>query len=102
MVIGGTSAALETAPPVAARTYVSYVRAMARMKATQLRVELFRVLDRILETGEEVEIERNGQLLRLAPKKAVRGWDRLVERPDAVNGDPDELVGLGWLNEWKP
>lgn len=65
---------------------------MVRMKAAQLRAELFRVLDRVLETGEEVEIERNGRLLRIAPKKAPSAWDRLVERPYAVKGNPDDLV----------
>lgn len=75
---------------------------MGRIKATQLRTELFRVLDHILETGEEVEIERNGQLLRLGPKKAPRAWQRLVERPGAVTGDPDDLVTIDWSDTWKP
>ena len=75
---------------------------MPRMKATQLRADLFRVLDRVLETGEEVEIERNGRLLRIAPKKAPRGWDRLVEREGAIKGDPDDLVHVEWSAEWKP
>jgi antitoxin (DNA-binding transcriptional repressor) of toxin-antitoxin stability system len=72
------------------------------MKATRLRSELFNVLDRILETGEEVEIERNGRLLRIAPKKAPRAWERLVERPGAISGDPDDLVAVEWSQEWKP
>jgi antitoxin (DNA-binding transcriptional repressor) of toxin-antitoxin stability system len=75
---------------------------MARMNATQLRIELYRVLDRILETGEEVEIERNGRLLRISPKKAAGAWDRLVERPGAVRGSPDDLVDIDWSDEWKP
>ena len=83
-------------------TYVWYVRTMARMKATQLRTELYRVLDRILATGEEVEIERNGKLLSIVPKQAPGGWQRLVERKDAIRGSPDDLVGIEWSDEWKP
>lgn len=70
--------------------------------ASQLRADVYRILDRALESGEPVEIERHGQILRLVPPR-LRSWvDRLPKREGVVAGDPDELVHLDWSAEWKP
>ena len=47
-------------------------------------------------------IERNGRLLRIVADPAGSRLDRLVPHPDAVTGDPDELVHLDWSSEWTP
>ena len=28
--------------------------------------------------------------------------DRLISRPDAIVGDPDDLVEMDWTHEWNP
>ncbi|MEQ1500575.1 MAG: type II toxin-antitoxin system Phd/YefM family antitoxin [Myxococcota bacterium] len=72
------------------------------MKASELRADIYRVLDRVLETGIPVEIERNGRVLRIVAEPLGSRLDRLVPHPDAVVGDLDELVHLDWSSEWRP
>ena len=41
------------------------------MKASQLRANVFRVLDQVLQTGEPVEIWRNGKRLWIVAEPVV-------------------------------
>jgi hypothetical protein len=68
------------------------------MKASELRADLYRVL----ETGIPVVIERNGRRLRIVAEPAGSRLDRLVPHPEALTGDPDDLVHLDWSSEWTP
>lgn len=70
--------------------------------ATALRADLYRVLDRVLETGVPIEIERKGQRLRIAPAGSGGRLERLRPHPGAIVGDPEELVHLDWSDEWRP
>lgn len=70
--------------------------------ASKLRENVYRILDEVLETGVPVEIERRGRRLRIAPVEAASPLDRLVRRPDAIVGDPDDLVHVDWSSEWRP
>jgi Antitoxin Phd_YefM, type II toxin-antitoxin system len=72
------------------------------MTASQLRANIYRVLDQILETGAPVEIERGGRRLRIIAIDAPSRLSRLVRRADAVNGDPEDLVHIDWSSEWRP
>lgn len=63
---------------------------------------MYRILDEILRTGQPVEIKRRGRRLKVV---AVDPPDRLAgldEHPDAVIGNPDDLVHLDWSAEWRP
>ena len=73
-----------------------------QVTATKLRQNIYRLLDQVLATGEPLEIERNGQFLKVIPSRPVSKLDRLGRRPDAIIGDPDALVHLDWSDEWKP
>jgi antitoxin (DNA-binding transcriptional repressor) of toxin-antitoxin stability system len=73
-----------------------------RVTATRLRGELYRILDQILETGEPVEIDRKGKVLRIVPAAERSRLDRLEPHAGYIVGDPDELVHLDWSSEWKP
>lgn len=55
--------------------------------ATRLRQNLYAILDSVLESGQSVEIERNGHILRIVPEERFSIWDRL-EPHRIVNGDP--------------
>ncbi len=69
--------------------------------ATQLREDIYQILDRVLENGQPVEILRNGQMLRIVAVNPPSKLARLVKR-DCIVGDPDELTSLDWSGEWKP
>ncbi|HWJ67214.1 MAG TPA: hypothetical protein VNT31_11080 [Nocardioides sp.] len=67
---------------------------------SQLRQDIYRLIDRVLETGEPLTIERKGRRLRIVPDEAVSRLSRIRTDPGAVVGDPEELVHLDWTAEW--
>lgn len=70
--------------------------------ASELRANIYRLLDRVLETGVPIEIERGSRRLRIVPVDPPERLARLVARPDVVRGDPEDLVHLDWSGEWRP
>lgn len=70
--------------------------------ASKLRANIYRMLDEVLETGQPLEIERNGKTLVIAPKEERSIWDRLPRREGFIVGDPDELIHIDWSSEWNP
>ena len=70
------------------------------LSATKLRQNLYSILDRVLETGVPIQVERNGRLLVIEPQEKRKKWDRLEEH-DIVKGDPEGIVHMDWSGEWK-
>lgn len=70
------------------------------MTASALRRDIYRILDRVLDTGEPVIIERNGRRVRISAEGVPSRLDALVRRPDVVVGDSDDFVELDWSDEW--
>ncbi len=70
--------------------------------ASELRQNIYRLLDRVLETGEPLEIERKGRRLRVIADDQPSRVAALRPHPDAVVGDPDDLVHVDWTGEWRP
>jgi hypothetical protein len=69
------------------------------VKPSQLRANLYRLLDRVLKTGEAIEIDRAGKRLLLVPKEKKSKLGNLVKR-DVVVGDPEDLVHMDWSQDW--
>lgn len=69
---------------------------------SELRANIYRLLDQVLETGIPLAIERNGRLLRIVPDDPPSKLDRIVAHPGFVVGDPDELVEMDWSRDWHP
>jgi antitoxin (DNA-binding transcriptional repressor) of toxin-antitoxin stability system len=70
--------------------------------ASALRQNIYRLLDRVLETGEPLEIERNGRRLRVVPADVPNKLDLLEPHPGTWVGDPEDIFHMDWLREWKP
>lgn len=69
---------------------------------TELRANIYQLIDRVLETGEPLEIERRGRILRVLPPQG-RDLERLLPPCEGVyTGDAQELVSLDWSDHWKP
>ena len=68
---------------------------------SRLREDIYRILDTILETGEPLEVERRGRILRIVPPERISKLDRLKKRA-CIKGHPEDLVHLDWSEEWKP
>ncbi|MSQ24305.1 MAG: type II toxin-antitoxin system Phd/YefM family antitoxin [Chloroflexi bacterium] len=70
--------------------------------ASELRQNVYRLLDQVLESGVPLEIERNGRILRIVPAEGPSKLDRLVPHPGSIVGDPEDLVHVDWSHEWHP
>jgi antitoxin (DNA-binding transcriptional repressor) of toxin-antitoxin stability system len=70
------------------------------VKPSQLRANLYRLLDRVLRTGEPIEIDRAGKRLLIVPKEKRGKLDNVIPR-DVIVGDPEDLVHVDWSKEWK-
>ncbi len=77
-----------------------------KVTATKLRAELYQILDRVLETGEAVEVTRAEGTVVIKPLRSERRA-RVSKRkpkpnPRLVVGDPDDLIHFDWVSHWKP
>lgn len=69
---------------------------MTTITATELRGNIYRLLDEILATGVPIEITRNGRKLRIVPVDPVDKFEKLIYRPAIIQGDPDSLIDIKW------
>lgn len=72
-----------------------------KISATKLRANIYKVLDAAIETGEPVEVERKGVVLRIVPPRRKRDLSKVPKR-QCIVGDPEELVHMDWSEHWKP
>lgn len=73
-----------------------------RFRATDLRKDIYRILDQILETGRSIDIERKGKLLKISPVISSSRTQRLTPIKDLIVGDPARLEHIDWSSEWRP
>ena len=64
--------------------------------------DILGLLDKVVQTGVPVVIERKGKRLLISPAEKRRNLDCLEEHPDFIIGNPDDLVHIDWSEEWKP
>ena len=72
------------------------------LTATELRRNIYRILDEVLETGAAKEILRNGKKLLIVPAEPKRRRFEDAPRRKALNCSFDELVATTWEGAWKP
>ena len=72
---------------------------MTPISLTALRSQLFKIVDRVIETGMPVEIERKGHKLKIVLEEKKSKFDNL-QRRRCIVGDPDDLIDLK-VSEWK-
>lgn len=92
-------------PFVDVRTIPGYagprVKPAMPIKPSQLREDIYRILDQVLDTGIPVEIERHGKLLKIIPVEPRSKLENLKPRKYLLS-DPEDLVHLDWSGEWHP
>ena len=72
------------------------------MKATNLRKNLFRILDKAARTGKSVEIESKGRKFKIIALERPDKFASLQKHPDVFSGDLDSLINIDWMTEWRP
>ena len=70
------------------------------VNASNLRKNVYRLLDRVLRTGKPIALVRKGQRLKVV-RDAPKGGKLARLVPHAcIKGDPEELVRRNWSAEW--
>lgn len=85
------------------RAYVSITLSYVRqVTASELRQNVYQLLDEVLESGEPLEIGRRGRVLRIVPEAQPSKTAAIRGNPDALVGDPDDIVHMDWSPAWVP
>jgi hypothetical protein len=71
------------------------------IKLTELRADLYRIVDHVIETGIPIEIDRNGVKVMLVPERKKSKLENLTAHPGTIVGDPEDIVHMDWSHEWK-
>jgi hypothetical protein len=72
---------------------------MKTITPTELRANIYNLLDEVLNTGIPLEIKKADRRLIIMPVEKVDKLQNLVARPNVIQGDPEELVSISWENE---
>jgi len=71
------------------------------LTASALRQNIYKTLDRILETGVPVEVVRKNRRVRIVPVEKKSRLANLKKRA-IMKCDPEKLVHIDWSGQWKP
>lgn len=69
---------------------------------SQLRADIYKLIDQVIATGEPLEVVRKGVVVRLVPPEPRSWLERLPRRKSIVVGDPEALAEVDWSDEWSP
>lgn len=72
---------------------------MKTITPTELRTNIYKLLEEVLDSGIPLEIKKGGKRLRIVPVEEGQKLDNLIPRPEAIQGDPEELVTISWEKE---
>ncbi len=72
---------------------------MKTVSPTELRSNIYNLLDEVLNSGVPIEIRKGGKLLRIVAVEKSNKLQNLISRPDVIKGNPDELVSISWEKE---
>lgn len=72
---------------------------MKTVTPTELRSNIYNLLDEVLESGIPLEINKGGRKLRIVPVEMPDKLQNLVSRPAVIKGNPDDLVDISWEKE---
>jgi len=72
---------------------------MKSVTPTELRANIYKLLDEVLRTGVPLEVRKGVKTLTIKPGEAVDKFQNLIARPDLIQGDPEELVDINWEDD---
>ena len=72
---------------------------MKTVTPTELRANIYKLLEEVLKTGVPLEIKKGNKRLRIVPVEKADKFQNLIARPEVIAGDPEELAELSWENE---
>ena len=72
---------------------------MKTITVTELRGNIYNLLDEVLNTGIPIEINKGGKKLKIMPVDKMNKLENLISRPNVIKGNPDDLVDISWEKE---
>lgn len=72
---------------------------MKTITVTELRGNIYKLLDEVLNTGIPIEIKKGGKKLKIVPVGKTDKLQNLASRPNAIKGNPNDLVDISWEKE---
>lgn len=72
---------------------------MKTVTPTELRANIYNLLEEVLTSGVPLEIKKGDKKLRIIPVDKVDKLQNLVSRPEVIRGDPESLVDINWTDE---
>ena len=70
------------------------------IKPSQLRENVYNLLDRVIETGVPLEVKRKGKVLRITLDKKASKLNNLKKR-DVMSANPGYYIHLDWSKKWR-
>lgn len=74
-----------------------------KITPTELRSNLYKLLDQVLETQQPIEIIRKGKTLRLSVIEKTTNSHKLAHlkpHPHTISGDPEDIINVDWQSFW--
>lgn len=62
----------------------------------QLRTNLCKIIDQVIQTGEPIEIEHKGNIVKIVRDKPKNNLSKLTKHPDTMIGVPEDFVHVNW------
>jgi len=72
---------------------------MKTISVTELRGNIYQLLDEVLKTGIPIEILKGDKKLKIIPVEQPDKLQNLISRPNVIKGNPDDLVHISWEKE---
>ncbi|MBK7896101.1 MAG: type II toxin-antitoxin system Phd/YefM family antitoxin [Candidatus Promineifilaceae bacterium] len=72
---------------------------MKTVTPTELRANIYKLLEEVLDTGIPLEINKGNKRLRIVPVEQGQKLQNLTPRADVIQGDPEDLVTISWEKE---
>lgn len=67
--------------------------------ASELRKNIYNLLDQVIDTGVPLEIIRKGKKLKIVSENPKSKVENLKKR-ETFKGDPESFVHIDWSGEW--
>ncbi len=68
--------------------------------ASQLRKDIYNMLDSVIETGKPIKIVRKNRELEIIAVKEKNNLEKLIPHK-CMNDDPESFIHTDWSKEWK-